>query len=96
MKQLIDEQLKDFMKRFIEPKSAEFLLSPLADEYDEMFGWHKQSLKQFIDELIARENEKYDNPDNKLIYKDAELRQTWNESKFDTLAHLKELKEELN
>lgn len=60
---------------------------------EELRDLHKQSLKQFIDELIAREE-----GDKMGAYvettKDKVL--AHNKAKEETIAHLKKLKEELN
>jgi len=55
MKQLIEEQKKEFEKKYntsvliAYPEYAESHMILLTD----IWNWHKQSLKQFIDELIA-------------------------------------------
>ena len=56
MKQLIEKQKKEFEKKYntsvliAYPEYAESHMILLTD----IWNWHKQSLKQFIDELIAR------------------------------------------
>lgn len=57
----------------------------------ELKDWHATSIKQILEALVDRENEIYDNPPIMLIYRDAELRVTWNQAKQDTISHLQSI-----
>ena len=104
MKQLIEEQKKEFEKKYntsvliAYPEYMESHMILLTD----IWNWHKQSLKQFIDELIGREekrksNQKQDNGhdcyDHNCEYCENAIKDNVIE---ETIAHLKKLKEELN
>lgn len=87
MKQLIEEQRKDFDIWFKEYPGV-----PTIGEIQE---WYEDRFKQFIDGLIEREESKKKdewNIQDEFIESHAE----YNEAKRESIAHLKKLKEELN
>ena len=91
MKQLIEEQkeIMEYMDSLypnVEKWKYENYVKKITD-------WHKQSLKQFIDELIAREESTITEIG---LLDDSSLSWTWDVAKKNTIAHLKKLKEELN
>lgn len=92
MKQLIEEQKKEFdaFRCTCVRKCGEF--DPDHNSPDEVWNWHKQSLKQFIDELIAREEKEIKKTDKFVLFQ----RIHHVEAKNETIAHLKKIKEELN
>ena len=114
MKQLIEEQKKlpklicdlvwsvtDGGTKIKESQLLSYQDEPVR-EYEDILNWHKQSLKQFIDELIAREEgrlskQKRDNGhdcyDHNCEYCENAIKDNVIE---ETIAHLKKLKEELN
>ena len=52
MKQLIEEQREEYVR--IASYTNEYGYLHKIPKYEDVWNWHKQSLKQFIDELIAR------------------------------------------
>lgn len=99
MKQLIEEQKKEFEKKYntsvllAYPEYAESHMILLTD----IWNWHKQSLKQFIDELIAREEKSDRETGFNAQYNDQFFEaKGFHRAKLETILHLKELKEELN
>jgi len=99
MKQLIEQQREEFEDLFCDREMVvkdgitQIKYKPTQDA---IFDWHKQSLKQFIDELIEfEENMLPDECDCTGAKYECEhwgRHETINES----IAHLKELKEQLN
>ena len=105
MKQLIEEQKKlpklicdlvwsvtDGGTKIKESQLLSYQDEPVR-EYEDILNWHKQSLKQFIDELIAREESIITGIG---LLDDSNLSWTWDVAKKNTITHLKKLKEELN
>lgn len=56
-----------------------------------ILNWHKQSLKQVIDGLVEREEEKMKDDGLKYKYQIYEDR-GYNKAKKDTISHLKEIR----
>jgi len=101
MKQLIEEQEKEFERSELCKRITTTEMYAINHGFPEWKGesvmdWHKQSLKQFIDELIEfEENMLPDECDCTGAKYECEhwgRHETINES----IAHLKELKEQLN
>lgn len=95
MKQLIENQMKEFREKFLSENNAGQICWSIEGIRTEMvIDWHKQSFKQFIDELIEREESKKKdewNIQDEFIESHAE----YNEAKRESIAHLKEIKENL-
>lgn len=110
MKQLIEEQLSQFekQKEVYMTNLRAYYHSQWngTDEEKEVYRieaeksrnvlneWYVASLKQFIDELIARENEIVSTMED--YYPQFKFRMGLISGKNETISHLKELKEELN
>lgn len=97
MKQLIEEQEKEFERSELCKRITTTEMYAINHGFPEWKGesvmdWHKQSLKQFIDELIAREEKEIKKTDKFVLFQ----RIHHVEAKNETIAHLKKLKEELN
>lgn len=96
MKQLIENQMKEFRENFLSENNAgQICWSILGRRTELIIDWHKQSLKQFIDGLIvSEESKKKDewNIQDEFIESHAE----YNEAKRESIANLKKLKEQLN
>lgn len=117
MKQLIEEQEKEFERSELCKRITTTEMYAINHGFPEWKGesvmdWHKQSLKQFIDGLIEREEK------DRKWHKEFECNaafngkgcfetfcedqncrnapKEWNQSKDSTISHLKEIKEELN
>lgn len=92
IKKLIKKQREEYVR--IATYTNEYGYLHKIPKYKDVWNWHKQSLKQFIDELIARENDKCP----KLINREI-THQSYNDGKRDaiddTISHLKERKENL-
>lgn len=110
MKQLIEEQREEYVR--IASYTNEYGYLHKIPKYEDVWNWHKQSLKQFIDGLIEREEK------DRKWHKEFECNaafngkgcfetfcedqncrnapKEWNQSKDSTISHLKEIKEELN
>lgn len=91
MKQLIEEQRKDFDIWFKEYPGV-----PTIGEIQE---WYEDRFKQFIDELIAREEKEIEKA--RIVVRGAKtfskvVPQAFILAKNDIIDHLKKLKEELN
>lgn len=93
MKQLIEEQREEYVR--IASYTNEYGYLHKIPKYEDVWNWHKQSLKQFIDELIEREEGKKKDEWN-IQDEFIEFHAEYNEAKKETIAHLKKLKEELN
>lgn len=95
MKQLIENQMKEFREKFLSENNAgKICWSVLGMRTELVIDWHKQSLKQFIDELIASEQEYVD-----IINKNdngTKFEEGYRDAKENSISHLKKLKEELN
>ena len=98
MKQLIEEQREEYVR--IASYTNEYGYLHKIPKYEDVWNWHKQSLKQFIDELIAMEEgeikEFQTQKDGEYHFGKNQKTIGWNLAKEFTIAHLKELKEELN
>lgn len=102
MKQLIEEQ-KEFNEKFSYIADALDFYTKAhyptikksgTEHLKDITDWHKQSLKQFIDGLIERENEIVSTMED--YYPKFEFRMGLISGKNETISHLKKLKEELN
>lgn len=97
MKQLIEEQKKGIYNIIAKLDNGTHSSNQLQGTDEALWNWHKQSLKQFIDGLIAFEEgrmvvlrDKEDHLPNAYQWLKGK-----NEARQETLAHLKKLKEEL-
>lgn len=108
IEKLLEEQKKRFEKEF----TYGVLLSASSDlsagedirfrrEYHPniIFDWHKQSLKQFIDGLVEREDgeirEFKVTGDGEYHFGENQKVIGWNMAKEDTIKHLKEITKQL-
>jgi len=98
MKQLIENQMKEFREKFLSENNAGQICWSIEGIRTEMvIDWHKQSLKQFIDELIAREEKSDRETGFNAQYNDQFFEaKGFHRAKLETILHLKELKEQLN
>lgn len=95
IEKLLEEQEKEFVKKYNSsvllayPEYAESHMILLTD----IWNWHKQSLKQFIDGLVAHEQEYVDvinKNDNGTKYEEG-----YRDSKETNISHLKEIRAKL-
>lgn len=104
MKQLIEEQ-KEFNEKFSYIADALDFYTKAhyptikksgTEHLKDITDWHKQSLKQFIDELIAREEgeikEFQTQKDGEYHFGENQKVIGWNMAKEFTIAHLKKTK----
>ncbi len=91
MKQLIEEQREEYVR--IASYTNEYGYLHKIPKYEDVWNWHKQSLKQFIDELIERESEIVSTMED--YYPQFKFRMGLISGKNETISHLKELKEQL-
>lgn len=103
IEKLLEKQEKEFVKKYNSsvllayPEYAESHMILLTD----IWNWHKQSLKQFIDGLIEWENERLSNQrrdnghecyDNNCEYCENAIKDSVVE---ETISHLKEIRKQL-
>lgn len=63
--------------------------------YDSLLNWHKQSLKQFIDGLVEREEKNIEKVRRELHDGMLFDESNWIDAKEETTAHLKEIRKQL-
>lgn len=105
MKQLIEEQREEYVR--IASYTNEYGYLHKIPKYEDVWNWHKQSLKQFIDGLIEETKKLIVNRPESLIKLNAHLDSRTQQHQYSRavgyceavdkgVAHLKKLKEELN
>ena len=92
--------MKEFREKFLSENNAGQICWSIEGIRTEMvIDWHKQSFKQFIDGLIAREEgeikEFQTQKDGEYHFGENQKTIGWNLAKEFTIAHLKELKENI-
>lgn len=110
IEKLLEEQEKDFDRKCeIREDKGGFTYLYERDDHlssEAMFDWHKQSLKQFIDGLVDREEKEMINVigdcsdifNDEAMYKCHEVHKNddiWNRAKKQTIKRLKEITKQL-
>lgn len=101
IKKLLEEQEKHFKRllpRYVDIISCVGSEFPLCSK-QAIWNWHKQSLKQFIDGLVEREDgeirEFKVTGDGEYHFGENQKVIGWNMAKEDTIKHLKEIRKQL-
>lgn len=103
IKKLLEEQEKHFKRllpRYVDIISCVGSEFPLCSK-QAIWNWHKQSLKQFIDGLVEREQAKFrderpvDCIDGVTPVETYGYEATYNQAKKETISRLKEVRKQL-
>ena len=97
MKQLIENQMKEFREKFLSENNAgQICWSILGIRNEPVIDWHKQSLKQFIDGLIEEANVRVATLEELKAKFNLEIDEHRIDEVGRYISYLKKLKEELN